>query len=134
MFAQSRFNHSPAQLIALDTSVILAHTTYRSLMIQARELQDTVVASGTLNPDGTKVLAGANRDVEGLRDILISSAELLKRGVDRDYVDLVQYEVRFVNGRFVSAETMERDHAHLLRELPRLRALYNQGQAENAAA
>lgn len=134
MFAHSRFNHSPAQLIALDTGVILAHTTYRSLMTQARALQDTVVASGTPNPDGTRVLAGANRDVEGLRDILVSSAELLKRGVDRDYADLVQYEVRFVNGRFVSVETMERDHPHLLKELPRLRALYKQDPAENAAA
>lgn len=129
MFAHSQYHHSPAQIAALEAGVTLAQTTYRTLLTQARQLHETLVASGTVNPDGSQVRNGANRDVEYQRDTLIASAIALKTAADLDFADLVNFELRFVGQRFVTEAEMQERYKHCLAMIPGLRARYGLAEA-----
>jgi hypothetical protein len=129
-FAQDQFHHSPEQISTLVASIGLAEASYRDLMTQARALNDAWVQCGTVNPDGSTVRHGANRDLDAVRNSLLDAASALGRTIARDFTDLVNYEVRYVGGRFVSDEVMEGQYAHCLEMIPDLRE--NLGLLETA--
>jgi hypothetical protein len=120
----SAYHHTEAQVEALTDGIRLARETYRSLMVQARKVHDSYAKAGTVNPDGSTVRHGANRDVDTVRDYLRGGACALALLAGRDYADLVNYEVGFVSNRFVTDAEMRERYGHCLAMIPGLKAKF----------
>jgi hypothetical protein len=116
----ARYGHTARMQLALTTADMAAARMCRELFDMALELNDSIVRLPH-EENGAPVKVGAIKDVIAVRDYLVSAASALSWMMDRDEYDLIRYEHRFVNNKFVFEQEMKEHFSHITREIVRLK-------------
>lgn len=117
-----QFNPTAAQRAVVAKARALAQDSFRALVECGRELFDGQVKLPATNEEGKPVLHGANMALRNFEIAFRDAMGSLSWSLDRDWVDLVRMENRYVNSRFVTQEVFDSEFKHLVAEMVRLRA------------